>query len=52
MHGSKEICIKVLIEKPEGKTQFGRSRHRCKDNSKMNFKEITMGKCGLGSTGS
>jgi hypothetical protein len=40
MHGSKEICIKVLIEKPEGKMPFRRSRHGWEGNMKMDIKEI------------
>jgi hypothetical protein len=29
----------ILVEKPQGKTQFGRVRHRLKNNIKMELKK-------------
>jgi hypothetical protein len=31
---------KILVGKPEGKTQFGRPRHRWEDNIRMDLREI------------
>jgi hypothetical protein len=31
---------KILVRKPEGKRPPGRCRHRLKDNTKMDFKEV------------
>jgi len=35
-----ENAYNILIEKPEGKGDFGRSRCRWQDNIKTNLKEI------------
>jgi hypothetical protein len=35
---------RVLVEKPEGKRQLGRPRHRWEDNIKMDLQEV---ECGL-----
>jgi hypothetical protein len=34
---------RVLVGKPEGKRPLGRSRHRWKDNIKMDFQEVGWG---------
>ena len=36
---------KVLVEKPEGKRQLGRPRHRWEDNIKLDLEEVGRG-CG------
>jgi hypothetical protein len=35
---------RVLVGKPEGKRQLGRSRHRWEDNIKMDFQEVVGGR--------
>jgi hypothetical protein len=39
-HGREEECIPVLVGKPGGKRPLGRLKLRCKDNIKMDLKEI------------
>jgi hypothetical protein len=39
-HERNEICIKVRVEKPEGKTPLGRPRRRWEDNIRMDLREI------------
>jgi len=34
---------RVLVGKPEGKRPFGRPRRRCKDNIKMDLREVGYG---------
>jgi hypothetical protein len=34
------IAYKIVVGKPEGKSPFGRPRHRCKNNIRMNLREI------------
>jgi hypothetical protein len=41
--GEMRNAYKILIGKPEGKGQFGRSRHRRKDNTGMDFREMLWG---------
>jgi len=31
---------RVLVGKPEGKRPFGRPRHRCEDNIKIDLREV------------
>jgi hypothetical protein len=38
--GEKRDLCRVLVRKPEGKRPLERSRHRRKDNIKMDVKEI------------
>ena len=33
-------AFKILTGKPTGKRPLGRLRHRCKDNIRMDFKQI------------
>ena len=33
----------VLVSKPEGKRQLGRSRRRCEDNNKMDLQKVEFG---------
>jgi hypothetical protein len=40
MHGEMRNIRKILVRKPERKSQLGRSRCRCGDNSKMDLTEI------------
>jgi hypothetical protein len=35
----RNVC-KILVGKPEGRTPFGRSWRRSKDNMKMNLEEV------------
>jgi len=37
------VVYKVVVGKPEGKRQLGRSRRRREDNIKMNFQEVRFG---------
>jgi len=37
-------AYRVLVEKPEGKRQFGRPRRRLRDNIKMDLQEVGLGK--------
>jgi hypothetical protein len=36
--GKMRNVYKILVEKPEGKSLFGRPNHRWDDNIKMNIK--------------
>jgi hypothetical protein len=36
----RERCIHGFGVRPEGKSPFGRPRHRWEDNIKMDFKEL------------
>jgi hypothetical protein len=36
-------AYRVLVGKPEGKRQLGRSRHRCDDNIQMDLRETGWG---------
>jgi hypothetical protein len=36
--GEKRYACRILVEKPEGKRQLGRPRHRCEDNIKMDLR--------------
>ena len=41
--GERRVVNKVLVEKPEGKSPLGRSRHRWEDNIKMGLQEVGCG---------
>ena len=41
--GERRGVNKVLVEKPEGKSPLGRSRHRWEDNIKMCLQEVGCG---------
>jgi hypothetical protein len=45
--GGQEMCMQVLVGKPEGKRPLGRSRHRWEDNIKMDLREGGVGGHGL-----
>jgi len=36
----KTMCLRVLVEKPEGKRLLGIHRHRWKDNINMDLQEV------------
>jgi hypothetical protein len=38
--GEKRNAYRILVGKPEGKTQLGSPRRRCVDNIKMDFRGI------------
>jgi hypothetical protein len=38
--GDKMNAYRILVRKPEGKRPPGRRRRRCKDNIKMDLREI------------
>jgi hypothetical protein len=40
MHGRNKNVYKILISKPEGKRQFGKSEHRWDDSIRMGLREI------------
>jgi hypothetical protein len=40
-HGGGDV-YRVLVEKPESKRPVGRPRRRCKDNIKMDLREIAI----------
>jgi hypothetical protein len=40
MHGEKMNVYRILVGKPEGKRNLGRSRSRWEDNIKMDLREI------------
>jgi hypothetical protein len=40
MDGEIRNTYRVLAEKPQGKRQLIRSRHRCENNINMDFKEV------------
>jgi hypothetical protein len=39
-NGEKRHAYRILVEKPEGKRLLGRTRCRCVNNIKMNFRDI------------
>jgi hypothetical protein len=41
--GERRNVYRVLVGKPEGKRQFGRSRRRWEDNIKMDVEEVDCG---------
>jgi hypothetical protein len=41
--GESRVVYKVLVGKPEGKRQLGRSRYRWEDNIKMDLQEVGCG---------
>jgi len=41
--GKRRGVYMVLVGKPEGKRSLGRSRHRWKDNIKMDLQEVRCG---------
>jgi hypothetical protein len=41
--GDKRNTCTILLGKPEGKKQLGRTRRRCEDNIKINIREIEWG---------
>jgi hypothetical protein len=41
--GNRKGAYRVLVWKPERRRQFGRFRHKWKDNIKMDLKEVTWG---------
>ena len=41
--GERRGVYRVLVGKPEGKRQLGRSRHRWEDNIKMDLQEVGCG---------
>ena len=41
--GERRGVYRVLVRKPEGKRQVGRSRHRWEDNINMYLKEVGSG---------
>jgi hypothetical protein len=52
--GEERKLYKVLVGKPEGKRQHGRSRNRWEDGIRMDLREITWGGgwcCGVDSPG-
>jgi hypothetical protein len=51
MGGERKVC-NVLVGKPEGKRPLGRPRRRWADGIGRDLREICLGGCGLGSTGS
>jgi hypothetical protein len=48
-YGERRGVYKVLVEKPEGKRQFGGHRHRWENNIKTNLQNVG---CGGGWVGS
>jgi len=41
--GERRGVYRVLVVKPEGKRPLGRTRHRWKDNIKMDLQEVGFG---------
>jgi hypothetical protein len=41
--GEKRNACRILVGKPEGKRPLGRHRRRCKDNIRMDLREIGWG---------
>jgi hypothetical protein len=50
--GEERKLYKFLVGKPEGKRPLGRPRRRWEDGIRMDLREISLGGCGLDSTGS
>ena len=42
-YGGEDRFIQGLVEKPEGKRSFGRSKRRWEDNIKMDLQEVGCG---------
>ena len=42
--GERSGIYRVLVEKPEGKRQLGRPRHRWEDNIKMDILKVGRGR--------
>jgi hypothetical protein len=40
VHGEVRVAYNILVGKPEGRSPFGRPRHRWEDNIKMDLREI------------
>ena len=52
-YGGEEVGVsRALVGKPERKRPFGRPRHRCEDNMKMDNQEVVCKGRGLGRAGS
>ena len=39
-YGKRRGAYGVLVGKPKGKRTFGRPRHRCKNNIKMDLRDV------------
>jgi len=50
--GERRDIYRVLVGKAEGKRPFGRPRHRCEDDIKMDLQEVQCGRYGLNRAGS
>ena len=42
-HGRQEKCVRILVERPEGKRPLVRPGHGWEDNIKMNLQEAGRG---------
>jgi hypothetical protein len=42
-YGREEMCLKVLVPKPEGSRPLGRPRHRWEDTIKRDVQELGCG---------
>jgi hypothetical protein len=42
--GGGEMCLQVLVGKPEVKRPFGRPRRKWADNIKMELRQVVIGK--------
>jgi hypothetical protein len=51
-HAWERRVYKALVGKPEERRQLGRARRRWEDRIRIELREIDLGGCGLGSTGS
>jgi hypothetical protein len=49
---AKNIRMNILVGKPEGKRPLGRPKCRCKDNIRMDLRDIGWRRCGLNASGS
>jgi hypothetical protein len=50
-HGEVRGAYNISVGRPEGRRPLGRTRHRWKDNIKMDLREIGVWGCGLDSLG-
>jgi hypothetical protein len=41
--GKRSGAYRILVGRPEGRRPLGKSRHRWKDNIKMEIKEVELG---------